>query len=135
MINTIQTTFCWKEANNSRILNTASRIKARNHILIQSRQRKEHLNQIWETWFKEPSSNTEKFIVRNRILTESKLKEAQKHWSDQNQKRYSWIQQGLLLTLTKSLLQICKTGTACKQTWETKLDIELLYFVVICSKL
>ena len=74
---TVQRTLCWNQANHSRILNTAGRIKARNHTLIQSSQKKEHLSQMRETWVKEPSSNSEQIIVRNRILTESKP-EAQK---------------------------------------------------------
>ena len=45
--------------------------------MIQSSQKKEHLNQMRETWFKEPLSNNEQIIVRNRILTESNP-EAQK---------------------------------------------------------
>ena len=80
-----------------------------------------------ETWLREPSTGTEQIIARNRILMESKP-EAQKNTDLLNiERRYSWIQweqqdsATLPLTLRKSLLQMCKMGTDCKQAWETKL--------------
>ena len=40
----------------------------------------------------------------------------------------------LLLTSSKSLLHMRETGNYCKQTWETKSDINKLNSMVVCSE-
>ena len=80
-----------------------------------------------ETRLREPSTGTEQIKARNRILMESKP-EAQRNTDLLKiERRYRWLQweqqdsATLPLTHSKSLLQMCKTGTDCKQAWETKL--------------
>ena len=40
----------------------------------------------------------------------------------------------LMLTSSKSLLQMPEMENYWKQTWETKSDLKKLYSVVVCSK-
>ena len=83
------TKFCWNQANHSQILNTVSGIKARIHTLIQSRQKKGHLKQMYKTQLREPSTGNERITARDRILMESKPK-AQKNIDLLKIKRRFW---------------------------------------------
>ena len=77
----------------------------------------------------------------NRILTESKPQFQKKkidYVQIQENTQLNPVEQQesatLLLTFGKSLLQMRETENDCKQAWETKSDIKLLYSVVVCSK-
>ena len=123
-------------ANHSVKLCDANGIKAMNHIMILSR----------------PEEGAPNLNARNTIQGDcwhwsiqiqykrNQNRKLKKHWLAQSQEKAQLnpveqqVSATLLLTSSKTLLQMRKRENYCKQTWETKSDIKKLYSVVVSSK-